>query len=320
MPKIVAIQKPNREFFDIERLEQIKHYSVHEVMELCHISRKQLLYYEGKGLIQNVIRDPENHYRYYDKSHLQQILLIKELKHLGFTLEDIAVIMNHNQMAAIKETMQKRVWNAREELNRSIIKYEQSTEKYMQVMQALSLWEAADSARKLHQAEEPLETVRFELIDVPAQPVVSLSYLGTFSDQENVYLEHLSKLYAIVEEHQLTILGSIINLYYDHFQPGTGVFDDANKKIEVCLAVAEAKEDCSHCRWLKGFRGVSATHIGKHEPNLRKTYRLLLQWAQEQHYEVGTDSLEEWLISPILTTQEDLWVTKVVIPLQGQTF
>ena len=44
----------------------------------------------------------------------------------------------------------------------------------------------------------------------------------------------------------------------------------------------------------------------------------LMDWAKGQGYELENCSLEEWLISPMITYNKELWVIRIMIPFRGK--
>ena len=43
----------------------------------------------------------------------------------------------------------------------------------------------------------------------------------------------------------------------------------------------------------------------------------LLHWAKEQNYRLENWSVEEWLISPMITNNKDFWVVRIIIPFKS---
>ena len=52
-------------------------FSTNEICELCQVSRKQLRYYEEKGLLSQVPRHSGNNYRYFTHEHIYEIVAAK---------------------------------------------------------------------------------------------------------------------------------------------------------------------------------------------------------------------------------------------------
>ena len=64
--------------------------SIGEFSRLCGVTVKTLRHYEKIGLLKAEQTDRYTGYRYYSVGQLQKMLAIRQLKELGFSLEDIA--------------------------------------------------------------------------------------------------------------------------------------------------------------------------------------------------------------------------------------
>lgn len=63
-------------------------YTIHEIAELLGISTDAIRLYEKEGLV-TPVRDPQNGYRYYDKSQIQRIMGIYLYRQLDVSLSEI---------------------------------------------------------------------------------------------------------------------------------------------------------------------------------------------------------------------------------------
>ena len=43
----------------------------------------------------------------------------------------------------------------------------------------------------------------------------------------------------------------------------------------------------------------------------------LLSWAKGHNFELENHSVEEWLISPMITNNKELWVIRIMIPFKN---
>ncbi len=73
-----------------------------EIAEFFGVSRKAIRLYEKKGIIKPVKVDSQNGYRYYSAEQVQQLNALLELKALGFSLDEIKIIIDG---AATKERL-----------------------------------------------------------------------------------------------------------------------------------------------------------------------------------------------------------------------
>ncbi|MDQ0231064.1 MerR family transcriptional regulator [Metabacillus malikii] len=64
-------------------------YTIGEVAELANTSIQTLRYYDKIGLFKPAYTDPNTNYRYYRDSQLYHLDVIKSLKYIGTSLEDI---------------------------------------------------------------------------------------------------------------------------------------------------------------------------------------------------------------------------------------
>lgn len=84
-----------------------------EIANFFDISRKAIRLYEKKGIIKPVKVDPTNGYRYYSAEQVQQLNALLELKALGFSLDEILMIIDgKTAKASFLEMLEKkrRAW------------------------------------------------------------------------------------------------------------------------------------------------------------------------------------------------------------------
>lgn len=65
-----------------------------EIADFFGITRKAMRLYEKKGIIKPVKVDTTNGYRYYSAEQVQQLNALIELKALGFSLDEIKMIID----------------------------------------------------------------------------------------------------------------------------------------------------------------------------------------------------------------------------------
>lgn len=64
-------------------------YTISEIADFFNVSSQTLRYYDRIGLMKPDIVDPKTGYRYYSEEQMDSLYLIKSLKSMGLTLEDI---------------------------------------------------------------------------------------------------------------------------------------------------------------------------------------------------------------------------------------
>ena len=179
-------------------------YSTNKLCQLCGVSRKQLRYYEERGILSNVPRSDSNNYRYYTQEHIYEIVAAKGLKNIDMSLAEMKDVIYGKNVDSIQLSLQKQLNLARENLEESLRQYEQSTVVYAKLAEALSVL-------KLHHRQMDSE-FSCEVVDRPAQDVVSLPYTATFEDEGCCDVEHLPRIQTIAQEVNAISFGSLLYL------------------------------------------------------------------------------------------------------------
>lgn len=84
-----------------------------EIADFFGVSRKAIRLYEKKGILKPVKTDAANGYRYYSAEQVQQLNALLELKALGFSLDEIKMILDgKTAKEALLEMLEKkrRAW------------------------------------------------------------------------------------------------------------------------------------------------------------------------------------------------------------------
>ncbi len=285
-------------------------YNTNEICQLCGVSRKQLRYYEERGILSQVPRQRGNNYRYYTHEHIYEIVAAKALRNIDMSLAEMKDVIYGKNVGSIQLSLQQQLNSARETLEVSLRQYEQSAIIYAKLAEALSFL-------RLHYRQVE-DNLNMELIDHPRQDVVSLSYTSTFEDEDCCDIECLPKIQRLTQEVNAISFGALLYTTYDHFDSTTCLFDDQVHDFKIAAPVLDRKKPCAHYDTIPSFRGVSTIHIGSPKgKRLYHTYMRLLCWAKAQGYQLENWSVEEWLISPMITNNKDLWVIRIMIPFKS---
>lgn len=291
----------------------MKTFNTNEICNLCGVSRKQLRYYEERGMLSEVPRCDDNNYRYYTHEHICEIVAAKALKNIDMSLSEMKDIVYGRNVGSIQMSIEKKMTAARESLEDCLLKYEQSTIVYAKLIEAISIL-------KLHQKENRAD-FGYEIVDFPEQNIVSLPYRATFEDEECKDIEYMAKIQNISQEVNSASLGALLYILYDHFDSRACAFNHQVHDYKIGVPVVNLKRPSLYYDKIPAFRGVSAIHIGSpKEKKLYNTYIRLLRWAKEQGYELADVSVEEHLISPMITNNKNFWILRITIPFRDQPF
>lgn len=82
-----------------KRLAKIETMQIKEIAKQSGFSRDTIRYYEKIGLIQLDKKQRDiNNYRNYSEANLQKLLLIRQMKNIGFTLNEIKDLMRMDEL------------------------------------------------------------------------------------------------------------------------------------------------------------------------------------------------------------------------------
>lgn len=283
-------------------------YSVNEICDICHVTRKQLRYYEERGLISNVLRHESNNYRYYTEENIYEIVTAKALRNVDMSTAEIHEITHGNHIGIVQEALRQRLSQAREEIESGLRVLEQSSLVYARLSEALTYL-------KLHQQGGSPEN-QFEIVELPEQNVVSLSLESVFKGEGCQVAVNLPQIQQAAQEVNAQSFGALIYCTYDHFDSNLCEFNNEVHRFKMAVPVQDRKKPSSHYDTIPAVRGVSAVHIGSvKNTSLIDTYVSLMRWARDQGLKLANWSIEEWLISPMITANKDFWVIQIVIPI-----
>lgn len=283
-------------------------YSTNDICQLCNISRKQLRYYEESGLLGAVPRNEENNYRYYTAEHIYKIAATRGLKNIEMSTGEMKAVIHGESIDSVQDALQLHLEKSREALEASVRRFEQSTIFYSKLMEALSL-------RKIYQ-QTPFG-FHYEFVNHKQQNVVAMEYETTWEDYECMDVHHIPTIQTIAQNVNAAYFGALTYMTYDHFDSSQNVFNDHVNRFKIAIPVADLDKPCSYYDVIPAFRGVSAIHVGSPKNGrLTDTYMGLLNWAKQQELVLENWSVEEWVISPIVTNNKDLWVIKILIPIK----
>lgn len=142
-----------------------------EIADFLGISRKAIRFYEKKGIIKPVKVDAENGYRYYSAEQIQQFNALLELKALGFSLDEIKLVIDgKTAKTPLLEMLEKKRQAWQEAMNSA--KYKE--ECLDNIIQALQSSQTAEKMTEMTEEERAWLLVKMVCIeDVSAQKILS---------------------------------------------------------------------------------------------------------------------------------------------------
>ncbi len=283
-------------------------YSIGEAASICDISVKTLRYYDEIKLVCPIQRGESSGYRYYREDQLLTLFLVKRLRHLGFSIEDIRSILKEDNL----ETLEGHVLRRLREISGKIGELQnQYTEGKLFLERIRVGHDALQPQRMVYDEEHQMLGDNIHLEFIPER-IVMLNE-GTSQDYNNsdINVKRWFSLYQEIEKQGMTPSGPMIVTYLD----GPLLqFTNATCNLRYSLPV-DATQDQKGTGRFGGFWAVTSLHYGS-ATNMIDTHVRILKWINKNGYHLAGDISEEYLVSPLDTQNVEQQVTKVIIPIE----
>lgn len=291
-------------------MDNKKLYSIGEISTICGITIKTLRYYDSIGLIQPTVRNYSSGYRYYRHDQIQQICLVKTLKALNFSLEDIQSILKQHKLEYTHAAIEKNLDSLEKEL-RALQSVYDSGVSYRERLRL-----GRDILERYHNSDNkeqfPKEMLRVE--EIAERDVIFIR--NTIKDYHNaaVQIELYSCVLDLVKRSGNVAIGPLYVAYHqkpmEHFY-----VRDCDYEIGIGAAgKGGSSGDNSHFRHEKGYTALTTFHVGKYD-KLLHPYIMMMDWIRANGYTIAGPMRDCFFISAIDTTDADKFVTKILIPV-----
>lgn len=96
-----------------------------EIAGFCGVPVKTLRYYNEIGLLKPNYIDSSTKYRFYDQDQLKRLVLILDLRDMGFTLTEISLFVeNINNVEIVLDLLNNKTTDIKENIKREQLKLE----------------------------------------------------------------------------------------------------------------------------------------------------------------------------------------------------
>lgn len=281
-------------------------YSIGEMARICNVTTKLLRYYDINHIVSPEYKDIKTNYRYYTEKQLADILFVKELKKLDFSLQDIASLLNDRELLVMKKKLYNRLQKAKSELDQAREYYDQTVEMLFRVDDLIQL----KGVRGV-----PGDKIKeIQLVEMPLYQVVCCRH-ASYWNADTIFIDRRAELYKLIDEYGLQTFGSVMALFHgDYLKQFSRRQEDLVGDLEICMQVRSAK-NCPCVRNIGGIRAVSTVHVG-HYRYMKPVYLHLQKWALEHGYHLEDYSVEEYLCGVTMTSIPEEFVTRIYLPLK----
>jgi DNA-binding transcriptional MerR regulator len=284
-----------------------KLYAIRQLAKLCNVPIKTLRFYYKISLLKPEVRDDGNGYRYYSEKQLLHLLIIKELKPLGFSLDEIKELLGNNNLSLLKNKLENKMEEIQINLNHLKQQHETTLVTFNRIIKGLDVLGSYEENKK----DIEQQNYYIELVIFPKTFVLYTRYASKYNANE-LFLERHAEIHKIKEEYGLFVCGSLMAVFHEHY---TTQFFANSIDLEVLLPIVKGSSNCNVIKEVGGFLCASLIHVGSY-PSLFFAYMELAEWINKNNYDICGPAIEQYIIGPTNTTKEENYITKVLLPVK----
>lgn len=269
---------------------------------MTRLSQKALRLYDRKGLLVPEAKDPFTGYRYYTVSQLEKGMKIKTLSFLGFSLEEISMLLNAESKGNYEQMgtcFRKKLEEIRAEVGK------------LQRIEGI-LQGACKHNGKIMELFK-MSVTKPVIKEIPEIRVVSKREKGTFDVTIHKLIGEICACVNSPESqrNRVKVTGPIMFLCHDE------EYKETDADIEIALPVSgriSVEDPKMEIKTLPAIRAVSAVYRGPY-PGVETGFKQVFSYAEENNLEPFGPSRELYLNDPAEVPEEEL-MTEVQIQVK----
>lgn len=266
-------------------------YRIGLFSKINKVSIKTLRYYDEVNLLKPALVDDENGYRYYTSDQLPRVHQIIALRQLGFSIEEIANILNGRNVSGIFEQRKAELVEEIENNQKQALKIEH----YLEQMRGEFNMDYQVAIKEL---PEVIVYSKRMIIDTYNDYFECIPQIGEEIKKANPNLKCLVPEYCFV-------------MYHD------GEYKEKNIDVEYCEAVTAWGIDTERIKFKRMEKVLAAAcvyHKGPYQ-KLGETYAYLFKWIADNGYATCAPPRESYIDGIWNKEDENEWLTEIQIPV-----
>ncbi|AUB65085.1 MerR family transcriptional regulator [Bacillus thuringiensis] len=269
-----------------------KRFTIGEMAKMHNIAESTLRYYDEKGIFHPSIVDPQTNYRYYTIDQFSLLDTIKFLRQLNIPLKEIKKYIDERNPTYALNLLEKQ--------------QEMMLKKQREIEYALAKME-----HRIHLIKKATkaETDRILIKKIPKRKITAIAVApNTTDDMFDYYIHSLQKNMKQMDDSLFSgDIGVTISkkaFMQKEFQAYSSVF--------ILLDYMPYQVHSSDS--IKAGMFACAYHHGSYEET-GETYKKLMEYINQEGYEISGDSIEIGLIDWSVTENPEEQVTEIQIPV-----
>ncbi len=266
-------------------------FTIGEFSMITHLSVKTLRYYHDEGILEPDHIEDDSGYRYYRESSIDKAMVIKMLRSLEFSINDIKdIVKNYSEDIEIMDFLESQ----QEKIKTKINTYKEMNLLISKMIERIRSNEMKDKGI-FNIEEKTVDNIIF----------AGYRFKGKYTDE--------GKGFRIVSRAAgRHIAGRCMSLYYDEG------YRENDADIESGFPVSKTVcTDNINCRIMKGGKAVTLIHNGTYD-TIGRSYERIFKYINERNYRTILPGRQIYLKSPgiILHGNPDKFLTEIQIMIQ----
>ncbi len=264
---------------------QEKYFTTGEFAKICNVEKHILFYYDEIGLFSPIIKKSSG-YRYYSYHQFDTFAVIRTLKKLGMSLQDIKVYLNNRNPALFLDLLDEKGRILEQQLNDLI--------SIRDMISALK----TDVEDAVNCTEE------ITLVYLPEEPILLSHNMENANDHS--FARFMEEYIHFTNEHSVSAQESIgIVLTIDAIK-NKDYYNYSYLYMKIRQPVKKQPAARKHGVYLCAY------HQGDYS-KLYCTYEKMLNYASSRKIPLGLFSYEEYIVSDIAQKDPEDYVTRLLL-------
>lgn len=269
--------------------------SIGEFSNICKVSTKTLRYYAEIGLILPDEINPENGYRYYSIEQLETMLFINRLKSYHFSLEEIKIILESEELQ--DEKLYLELFKKKKEIEKQVQEFKKTLDQLNNDISNLKQGKSIMSY---------LESIDVQLVEAPKMYLLSIRKMVHEYEFAEEYSNCFCKLLKKIEDDKLTMLAPPMVLFH------SAEYSPFGLDTEFAIPV---KEYVTGTRDFTPGLCLKTVVYGSYS-QLSSVYTKQREWAEKEGYESNNALFEVYVTDPSQVIKESDFITEVYYPVK----
>lgn len=266
-------------------------FSIGELATVFHVTPGTIRHYESLGLLKPSFVDPETNYRFYEFSRLEVLHTIRYLRSLGMTLEAIGEFLRDRNVSGILELLEAQKMEIAAKQRELKITKRKLERRIQSIKDALG---------------SPIDEIQLVTLDKQKFLLLETKLVNPDNDDLEMAVQELEKN----QKDSLVFLGKVgLGISKNHLKEGSlETYDFVFLMLD--------KEDSFSGKVLTTppQLGVVTRFKGLHK-EAPAAYTKLLEFISANNLEITDFSREITLIDSGFTSDQNLYVTEIQIPV-----